>query len=79
VASKGGMSTHPAWYLNLLADPDVIVETSDGVRPATARTATADEKDRFWPQLVAVYEHFTAYQARTARSVPLVVLTPRPD
>jgi F420H(2)-dependent quinone reductase len=79
VASKGGMSTHPAWYLNLLADPDVIVETSDGVRPATARTATADEKDRFWPQLVAVYEHFTAYQARTARSIPLVVLTPRPD
>jgi deazaflavin-dependent oxidoreductase (nitroreductase family) len=78
VASKGGMTTHPAWYLNMLADPKVVVETAAGKRPATARTATEAEKARFWPELVAVYEHFDAYQARTTRPIPLVILTPEP-
>jgi deazaflavin-dependent oxidoreductase (nitroreductase family) len=76
VASKGGMSTHPAWFLNLLDRPDVVVETNGVKRRARARVATSEERDRLWPRLVAAYEHFDSYQARTGRAIPLVLLTP---
>ena len=76
VASKGGMSTHPAWYLNLQADPQAVVETGSRRRAVTARAATDDERARMWPQLVAVYRFFAEYQARTDRLIPLVVLEP---
>ena len=76
VASKGGMSTHPAWYLNLLAEPRAVVETGSRRRAVTARAATDDERARMWPQLVAVYRFFAEYQARTDRLIPLVVLEP---
>ena len=44
VASKGGMSTHPAWYLNLVADPNVTVEAHGRTFPAVARLATDEER-----------------------------------
>jgi deazaflavin-dependent oxidoreductase (nitroreductase family) len=77
VASKGGMSTHPAWYLNLLDRPDVAIETNGVKRPAQARVASQDERDRVWPGLLAAYGHFDSYQARTARAIPVVLLTPQ--
>ena len=70
VASKGGMSTHPAWYLNVLADPEVTVQTGADVRPAVARRRNADERARDLAALLAVYEHFDAYQMRTDRPSP---------
>jgi deazaflavin-dependent oxidoreductase (nitroreductase family) len=76
VASKGGMSTHPSWYLNLLTQPRAVVETGSRRRAVTARAATDDERARMWPQLVAVYRFFAEYQARTDRAIPLVVLEP---
>ena len=79
VASRGGMSTHPAWYLNVLADPEVTVETGATKRRARARRANADETARVWPALVAAYEHFDAYQQRTDRAIPVVILSPVRD
>jgi deazaflavin-dependent oxidoreductase (nitroreductase family) len=76
VASKGGMSTHPAWYLNLVAHPRVTVQTGSDVRDAVARHATDAEREQIWPQLTAVYEHFRAYQMRTDRTIPLVIIAP---
>jgi deazaflavin-dependent oxidoreductase (nitroreductase family) len=76
VASQGGMSTHPAWYLNLLADPDVVVEVNGTERRARARVATTTERERLWPALVAMYVHFAAYQQRTDRQMPVVILSP---
>jgi deazaflavin-dependent oxidoreductase (nitroreductase family) len=76
VASRGGMSTHPAWYLNVLAHPDVVVEVDGAKRRATARVATAEERERLWPALVAMYVHFAAYQQRTDRQIPVVILSP---
>jgi F420H(2)-dependent quinone reductase len=76
VASRGGMSTHPAWYLNVLAHRDVVVEINGAKRPARARVATADERERLWPALVAMYVHFAAYQQRTDRQIPVVILSP---
>lgn len=77
VASQGGMSKHPAWYLNLRADPDVEVEIGRERRKMRARTASADEKEALWPRLVAMYPSYDDYQKRTERDIPVVVCEPR--
>ena len=77
VASKGGSATNPAWYANLLAKPDVEVEIDGVKRPMRARTATAEEKSRWWPKLVEMYPPYATYQSRTPREIPVVALTPR--
>lgn len=76
VASRGGMGSNPAWYLNLLADPDASVQVGASRRRVRARDATAMERRRLWPTLTAAYPHFDAYQARTSRHIPVVVLSP---
>jgi len=77
VASKGGMSQHPVWYLNLEANPDVEVEIGSGRRRLRARRASDEEKAKLWPRLVAMYRDYDDYQARTDRNIPVVVLEPR--
>lgn len=76
VASKGGMSTHPAWYLNLQAEPRARIDLGGTQRAVLARSATDAERERLWPHLVAVYRFFDDYQERTERAIPLVVLEP---
>jgi len=76
VASRGGMSGHPAWYLNLRADSHAVVQLGPAVTRVRARDATEEERHRLWPALTAVYEHFDAYQARTPRRIPVVILSP---
>jgi len=76
VASKGGSAHHPAWYGNMLASPDVTVEIGAERWTMRARTANADEKARYWPRLAAMYPPYDAYQARTARDIPVVILSP---
>jgi F420H(2)-dependent quinone reductase len=78
VASKGGSDTHPAWYHNLMANPDVEVEVGRSRRSVRARKASPDEHARLWPQLVRVYGPYKDYQSYTSRQIPLVILEPRP-
>ena len=77
VASKGGMSHHPDWYWNLEKNPNVEVEVGREKRGMTARRASAAEKARLWPQLVAMYPSYDDYQARTDREIPVIILSPR--
>ena len=77
IASKGGMDHHPLWYHNLVATPEVEVQIGAEVRRMTAHTASPAEKRALWPKMVAVYRDYDDYQARTARDIPLVILTPR--
>lgn len=74
VASNGGASRHPDWYLNLVADPDVELQRGSTVTPMHARTATPEEKAELWPKVVATYGGYEGYQRRTERDIPLVVL-----
>jgi F420H(2)-dependent quinone reductase len=76
VASRGGMSAHPAWYLNLLAEPRATVEVGARRQDVLARPATPSEKADLWPELTSAYQHFDAYQRRTARDIPVVIVTP---
>lgn len=77
VASKGGMSHHPQWFLNLEHDPEVEVEIGAERRALRARRANAAEKTALWPRLVAMYPPYESYQARTERDIPVVLLEPR--
>jgi F420H(2)-dependent quinone reductase len=79
VASHGGMSRHPAWYLNLLADPRATVDAGAGRRSMTARAAGDAERSALWPALTALYPNFDAYQRRTDRIIPVLILAPTPD
>lgn len=77
VASKGGMSKHPLWYLNLTANPDCDFQIGSTSRPMRARTASPEDKQFYWPRIVALNGDFAGYQARTTRDIPVVILEPR--
>jgi len=78
VASKGGFPKHPAWYHNLLANPDTLVQVGTERRPVHARVADPEERMRLWPTAVRMYSGYADYQARSkGREIPLVVLEPR--
>lgn len=76
VASKGGAPTHPSWYLNLQANPDVRVQVKGDKFTARAHTADAQERATLWPKMVEIYGPYEQYQAKTDRQIPVVVLSP---
>jgi deazaflavin-dependent oxidoreductase (nitroreductase family) len=76
VASRGGDDQNPAWLLNIEADPKVEVELDGATRPMRARIAGAAERAELWPRIVADHANYGAYQAKTEREIPVVVLDP---
>ena len=74
VASKGGAPAHPAWYLNLDANPDVQVQVKADKFKALAHTANAAERATLWPKMVEIYGPYADYQKKTDRQIPVVVL-----
>lgn len=77
VASRGGDDVHPAWFLNLQANPAVQVRVvGEARRPMHARVVTPDERARMWPLITSRYANYAGYQQRTAREIPLVLLEP---
>ena len=74
VASYGGRPHHPAWYHNLIADPDVTVQVGDETFAAQARPATADERPRLWELMAEIWPDYDGYQRKTDREIPVVVL-----
>ena len=74
VASKGGAPKHPGWYRNLVKDPAVEVQVKDEVFDAHARTATGEERARLWRLAAQQWPDYDAYQQRTEREIPVVVL-----
>lgn len=77
VASKGGHPRHPAWFHNLVAHPDTHVRVGRERRAVHARVAGPQERERLWRLMLTVYSGYAAYQERTEREIPLVVLEPR--
>ena len=74
VASKGGDEEHPAWYLNLIANPQVEVQVRADRFTARARTATPEEKPRLWQTAVERWPAYADYQRKTTRDIPVVIL-----
>jgi deazaflavin-dependent oxidoreductase (nitroreductase family) len=75
IASKGGASTNPDWYHNLLANPLVTVEIGTDCFQARASIAPEPERTRLYAKMVAVMPGFGDYEKRTTRKIPVVVLT----
>ncbi len=76
-ASNFGHGHHPAWYLNLKADPNVAVEKRGERVPMVAEEAEGEERARLWARFVAVYAGYSVYETRTDRKIPVVVFKPR--
>jgi deazaflavin-dependent oxidoreductase (nitroreductase family) len=74
VASNGGTERVPAWWLNLQAQSAGRVQCGRERAAITGREASAEETARLWPKLSAAYEFFDDYQARTQRTIPVVIL-----
>jgi deazaflavin-dependent oxidoreductase (nitroreductase family) len=77
VASFGGDDRHPAWYLNLQANPEVRATIAGSTRTMIARTVTKQERAELWPRITSVFEGYARYQERTERPIPVVILEPK--
>ena len=76
IASKGGHPRHPAWYHNLRADPEAIVEIRGERRAVVAREAEGPERADLWERALALYPGYAAYQRRAGpRRIPVMVLS----
>ncbi len=76
-ASKGGAPTNPAWYHNLLAHPDTKIEVGTDTVAVHAAEITGEERERLFHAQVQRAPQFADYQDKTARTIPVVALTPR--
>ena len=74
IASYGGRDRHPAWYLNLVATPEVEVQVRQQRFKARARTADPEERAAWWPKAVSAYGDYAVYQTRTDRVIPVVLV-----
>jgi deazaflavin-dependent oxidoreductase (nitroreductase family) len=77
VASSGGSPSHPAWYHNLKAHPEITVEFGTRTFTAVARELDDTARAEVWPTLVARFPTVRVYQAKTARQIPVFILTRR--
>lgn len=75
-ATNWGGSRHPAWYHNMRANPEVEVSYKGETDTYIARDAAPAERSRYWERATEMYVGFEAYNRRTDREIPIVVLTP---
>lgn len=75
VASRGGDDNHPAWYLNLVAEPNVTARIGGSApRQLVARVAEGDERAQLWQELTSAHDMYAGYQKSTSREIPVVIL-----
>jgi deazaflavin-dependent oxidoreductase (nitroreductase family) len=79
VASVGGAPKHPAWYLNLRDNTAATIQVAGRRLAVSVKTASSEERARLWPLAAQMYSGYDAYQAKTSREIPVVILTPTAD
>ena len=75
-ASNSGRPNHPAWYLNLVANPEATVQVGRATKEVKAREATEEERSRLWPELVSKARNYGDYEKMTTRKIPMMILEP---
>jgi deazaflavin-dependent oxidoreductase (nitroreductase family) len=73
-ASKAGADTHPDWYRNLMAHPDVKIEVGDETIDVQADDLQGPERDRLFERQATLYPGFAEYQRKTKRVIPVIAL-----
>lgn len=76
-ASKAGAEKNPAWYHNLLANPDTTIEVGTETREVRAEEVLGEDRERLFAQQAARSPQFTEYQKKTDRTIPVIALVPR--
>lgn len=76
-ASKAGAPSNPAWYYNLVANPQAEIEVGTDRVPVAAREAEGGERERIWSKQKEDYPFFADYEAKAGRDIPVMVLEPR--
>ena len=74
IASYSGHDEHPAWYLNLQADPKAMVRAGNETHAVVARELEGEERQQLWDQMVTTYGDYAEYQKVTDREIPVLVL-----
>jgi len=77
IGSNAGSTRHPAWWLNLRANPTATIEIGRDTYPVTAHKVDGDERARLWQKMVAVYPGYDGYTKKTSRQIPVVRLDRR--
>ncbi len=75
IASKGGAPTHPDWYYNIVADPDLTVEVGTEKFKVHATVSEEPERTRLYNKMVEMMSSFDDYRKNTTRKIPVIVLT----
>ena len=73
-AAHAGAANHPAWFHNLVANPETIIEIGTETVPVRARVAIGEERERIWERQKAFYPRFAKYEEQTTREIPVIVL-----
>jgi deazaflavin-dependent oxidoreductase (nitroreductase family) len=76
VASQGGAPTHPSWYYNFRAHPEVTLQDGSQKWRMVAREVDGPERDEWWERAVAAFPPYAEYQRKTERRIPVFVLEP---
>ncbi len=76
IASNGGADRPPDWSLNLQQNPRAVVKIGTDELTVQARTASPEERERLWVGITATYSGYARYQEKTARQIPVLILTP---
>src|SRR5207244_6535329 len=76
-ASKGGADTHPDWYRNLKAHPDVKSEVGTETIDVRAEEITGAERDRLYKKQAALYPQSAQYEQKSKRIIAVRAFTPK--
>ena len=74
IASKGGADSHPDWYYNVIANPNVTIEVGTEKYDAVATVEQEPERTRLYDQMAVQYPGFEEYRQKTSRIIPLITL-----
>ena len=78
VASRGGSNHNPAWFLNLLENPECEIQVGRFGYRARARVLDSEERATYWQWMVRFWPDYANYQSKTDREIPVVILDAEP-
>ncbi|MFT4571236.1 MAG: deazaflavin-dependent oxidoreductase (nitroreductase family) [Hyphomicrobiaceae bacterium] len=74
IGSHGGNDKHPAWFLNIRANPDARIQVGADVVAVRARITVDEERSKLWAAACEMWPNYARYQTLTTREIPVVVL-----
>lgn len=74
IASKGGADSHPDWYYNVVANPNVTIEVGTEKYDAVATVEQEPERNRLYDRMAAQYPGYEEYRQKTSRIIPVITL-----